>query len=175
PRQGADVCPYDVVGAAVEGQVRAHGDREAGLGRSGLAGNVGVAGAVHGHAVGIVVARASDVTAVDEGRARGIHLRYEGVVAAARAVVSQVRAHGHRERGFGGLGPADNVGVAGAVHRHTGGNVSERASDIAAIRQDDTVQEERLAEVVGADAEAKATRAVRLLRLERVGRLDLRA
>ena len=46
----------------------------------GVARDIGVSRAVHRYAVALIIARAADVAAVNEGRADGVHLGHKGVM-----------------------------------------------------------------------------------------------
>ena len=88
--------------------------------RSGLAGDVGVAGRVDGDGQAVVDVESAEERRVDQRRASGVQLGNEGVVlidAAARAGIdierAIERAAGRRETR--GLGLAGDVDVAGGV------------------------------------------------------------
>ena len=68
---------HEGVVVAPIGGLQGVGGRE--VGRIGDARHVGVAGRVHGDAIAIITAAAAEVGGVDQGRARRVQLRHEGV------------------------------------------------------------------------------------------------
>src|SRR5438093_12877253 len=76
--QGVDLRHEDMGLAAPEGGLESpRGRRE--VSRRGGSYHVGVAGGVQGDSIGDVIATSAEVGGVDEGGARGIELRDEGV------------------------------------------------------------------------------------------------
>ena len=80
-----------------------------------------------------VVAAAAQEAGVDQGRAGGVHLGHEGVV--APAVGGLEHPGGLREGGGGGVGVAGHVGVAGPVHRDAVADVVAAAAQEAGVDQ----------------------------------------
>src|SRR5262249_45560569 len=98
------------------------------IGGGGSAGDVGVAGGVHGNAVGGVEATAAQVGGVNQATARRTQLRDKGIVTAP---LKPMEGMGGGE--IGGKGIAGDVGVPGAVHRDTLAEVVVGAAQVRGI------------------------------------------
>ncbi len=139
----------EIVGPAVVGEVRTDDHRKGRFRRLSATGHVGIAGAVHGDSVGLIPSVAADVAAVDQARARGVHLGHEGVAA---AVEREVGPDGCRK--IVGPGFSGHVGVPVCVHRNGEARLFLAAADVAAVDHHRRIENERHRRVVGADVEA---------------------
>src|SRR5687768_8019121 len=112
----------------VRGQVGADLDREGRRVGPGISGDVGIALMVHGDAGAKIKLRTANIAGVDEATAVDLDLRHVGVIGAA--VVGQIRSVLHREGGFGRVGAAGDVGVAGAVQGNVQTGFRAHTSDV---------------------------------------------
>src|SRR5439155_1341003 len=97
------------------------------ISRVGRARDISVAVGVHGDPITVDTANATEVGGVDEGGARGIELRHEGIVlAAAEGGLEGSR----RRREVVRTGPARDVRVAGGVYRDSATQVIPVAGDV---------------------------------------------
>src|SRR5439155_831753 len=120
------------VRGAVVGQVGPDRHGEGGLRRKGVAGDVRVPGTVDGDAEAGIVAGPADVAGVEEGRARGVHLRDERV---RGAVIGQVRPHGHGEARLRRASGAGDVRVPAAVDGDAPAVIETCPADVAGVEE----------------------------------------
>src|SRR5262249_24991971 len=118
---------------AGEGRLQRVGGWE--VGRAGLGGEVGVAGAAHREAIGESEAAAAQVGGVDQGAARGVQLGHEGVANDGVAAPPEGRLQGVGRGEVGGTGVAGEVGVAGAIHRDAVADVVAAAAQVGGVDQ----------------------------------------
>ena len=122
---------HEGVEAAAEGRLKGAG-RGREVGGTSAARYVGVAGGVHRDAGAIIIARAAEVGGVDQGGARRVQLRHEGVEVSA--AVGRLKGAG-RGREVGGSSEARHVGVAGSVHGDAPAKVTARAAEVGGVDQ----------------------------------------
>src|SRR5439155_24364197 len=112
--------------------------------RPSAARHIGAAGGVHRDAVATITTTAPEVGGVDEGGARGVELRHEGIEEAAEG-----RLEGpQRRREVDGEGVTRHVGVAGGVHGDAAALVTPTAPDVGGGGKGGAGVDERRGEVV---------------------------